>query len=129
VFIVPEKTESTPLLAVLAIAKSPPGETVGLFPPPPEKEDWNEHSKRGNIEEEMHYLHIHPNKGLGRKNDPSLAACIPIPPWPHELRLLFPVMFNRNSNNTYNGLDMNLIKDFKRLLQLMVLLLLFVENI
>jgi hypothetical protein len=35
-------------------------------------------------------------------------------PWPQELRLLFPVIFNMNSNNTYNGLDVNLIKDFKK---------------
>jgi hypothetical protein len=51
---------------------------------------------------------------LGRKNDTSLAARIPIPPQPHELQLLFPVMFNMNSNNIYNGLAMNLIKDFKK---------------
>jgi hypothetical protein len=51
---------------------------------------------------------------LGRKNDPSLAAGIPIPPWPHELRLLFPVMFNMNGNSIYNGLDMNLLKIFKK---------------
>jgi hypothetical protein len=25
-----------------------------------------------------------------------------------------PVMFNMNDNNSYNGLDMNLIKDFKK---------------
>jgi hypothetical protein len=62
----------------------------------------------------MHYLHIHPDKGLGRKNDPSLAAHIPILPQLHELLLLFPVMFNMNSNNTYNGLYMNLIEDFKK---------------
>jgi hypothetical protein len=59
----------------------------------------------------MHYLHICPDKGLGRKSDHSLAAHIPIPPWPHELQLLFPVMFNMNGNNTSYGLDMNLIKD------------------
>jgi hypothetical protein len=51
---------------------------------------------------------------LGRKNDPSLAVHIPILSWLHKLQLLFPVMFNMNSNNTYNGLDMNLIKDFKK---------------
>jgi hypothetical protein len=28
--------------------------------------------------------------------------------------MLFPVMFNMNGHNTYNGLDMNLIKDFKK---------------
>jgi hypothetical protein len=60
----------------------------------------------------MHDLHICPDKGLGKKNDPSLAARIPIPPQPHELRLLFPVKLNMNNNNTYNGLDMNPIKDF-----------------
>jgi hypothetical protein len=51
---------------------------------------------------------------LERKNDPPLVACIPIPPRPHQLWLLFPVMFNMNGSNTYNGLDMNLIKDFKK---------------
>jgi hypothetical protein len=60
----------------------------------------------------MRYLHIHPDKSLGRKNDPSLVTHIPIPPWLHELQLLLLVMFNMNGNNTYNGLDMNLIKDF-----------------
>jgi hypothetical protein len=68
----------------------------------------------GSIEEEMSYLHICPNKGLAKKNDPPIPAHIPIPPWPHELLLLFSVMCNMNGNNTYNGLDMNLIKDFKK---------------
>jgi hypothetical protein len=84
-FTMPEEMESKPLLiAALAIATAPWRETDDLYPPPPEGKNWNEHSERGNIEEEMHYLHIHPNKGLGRKNDPPLAACIPIPPWPLE---------------------------------------------
>jgi hypothetical protein len=114
-FIVLEETESKLLLLVApAIAKAPLREIDDLYAPPPEDEDWNEHHERGNIEEEMHYLHICPKKGLERKNDLPLAAHIPIPSWPHELRLLFPVMFNMNSNNTYNGLGMNLIKDFKK---------------
>jgi hypothetical protein len=79
-----------------------------------EEKDWDKYPEMGNIKEEMYCLHILPNKGLGRKNDPPLAACIPIPSQPHELRLLFPVMLNMNGNNTYNGLDMNLIKDFKK---------------
>jgi hypothetical protein len=62
----------------------------------------------------MRHLHICPDMGLGRMNDPPLAAHSPIPPRPHELQLLFPVMFSMNGNNTYNGLDMNLIKDFKK---------------
>jgi hypothetical protein len=61
----------------------------------------------------MPYLHIRPDKGLGRKNGSSLVALIPIPLWLHELQLLFLVIFDMNGNNTYNGLDMNLIKDFK----------------
>jgi hypothetical protein len=70
-FTVPEETESKlPPLTVPAIATAPPRETDDLFPPPPEEEDWNEHPERGNIEEEMHYLHIRPDKGLERKNDP-----------------------------------------------------------
>jgi hypothetical protein len=106
---VPEETESKPpLLAALAIATAPPRETADLWPPLPEDEKWKEHPYRVNIEEEMCYLHIRPDMGLGRKNDPPLAACIPIPPRPHELLLLFPVMFNMNGNNTYNGLVMNL---------------------
>jgi hypothetical protein len=79
------ETESKPLLASPAIATAPARETADFFPPSPEEKDWNEHPERGNIEEEMRYLHIHPNKGLGRKNDPSLAACIPIPPRSHKL--------------------------------------------
>jgi hypothetical protein len=51
---------------------------------------------------------------LERKNDPPLATRIPVTPRLPELWPLFPVMFNMNSNNTYNGLDMNLIKDFKK---------------
>jgi hypothetical protein len=114
-FSVQEETESKLLLlAVLATAKTSPRETADFYSPLPENEDWDEHPERGNIKEEIHYLHICPKKGLERKNDPPIAACIPIPPWPHELRLLFPVMFNMNSNNTYNGLDMNFIKDFKK---------------
>jgi hypothetical protein len=62
----------------------------------------------------MPYLHIRPGNGLGRKNDPSLVACIPIPLCLYELQLLFLVMFNMNGNNTYNGLDMNLIRDFEK---------------
>jgi hypothetical protein len=129
-FTVPEETESKPPpLAALAIAMAPLRETADLYPPSPEDEDWDKYPKMGNIEEEMHYLHICPDRGLERKNDPPLAALIPIPPRPHELQLLFPFMFNMNGNNTYNGLDMNLIKTLKRLVQLMVLLLIFVENI
>jgi hypothetical protein len=94
-----EETDSKlPLLAVLTIAKVPLRETADLYPPPPENEDWDKYPEMGNIEEEMHYLHIHPDKGLERKNDPPLAAHIPIPPWLHELQLLFPVMFNMNGN-------------------------------
>jgi hypothetical protein len=58
---------------------APLRETADLYPPLPEDEDWNTYPKMGNIEKEMHYLHICPDKGLGRKNDPSLAARIPIP--------------------------------------------------
>jgi hypothetical protein len=64
---------------------APPRETADLYPPLPEDKEWEEHSDRVNIEEEMRYLHISPNKGWERKNDPSLAARIPIPPRPHEL--------------------------------------------
>jgi hypothetical protein len=114
-FTVSEETENKPLsLVAPAIAMAPPRETDDLCPPPPEDKDWNEHPERRNIKEEMSNLHMRPDKSLGRKNDTSLAARIPIPPWPHELRLLFPIMFNMNGNNTYNGLDMNLIKDFKK---------------
>jgi hypothetical protein len=85
-FTMPEETKSTLLLlAALAIAMAPLRETDDFYLPPPENEDWDEHLEKGNIEEEMHYLHIHPNKGLERKNDPPLAACIPIPPWAHEI--------------------------------------------
>jgi hypothetical protein len=112
-FIVPEEAESKlPPLAAPAIATAPPREIDDLYPTPPEEEDWDKYPDMGNIEEEMYDLHICPAKGLGRKNDPPLASHIPIPPWPHKLRLLFPVMFNMNGSNTYNGLDMNLIKDF-----------------
>jgi hypothetical protein len=79
---------------------TPTRETADLYSPLPEDKDWDEYPERGNIEEEMLYLHIHPDKGLGRKNDPPLAAHIPFPPQPHELRVLFPVMFNKNGNNT-----------------------------
>jgi hypothetical protein len=76
---VQEETKSKLLLAAPAIATAPPRETADCFPPPPEEKDWNEHPERGNIEEEMRYLHIHPDKVLGRKNDPTLAAHIPKP--------------------------------------------------
>jgi hypothetical protein len=80
-FTVPVETESKLLpLAAPAIAMAPPREIDDLYPPPPEDKDWDEHPEMGNIEEEVHYLYIHPDKGLERKNDPSLAACIPIPP-------------------------------------------------
>jgi hypothetical protein len=63
-FTVLEETEiKPPPLAAPAIATAPPRETADFFPPPPEEEDWNEHPDRGNNEEEMRYLHIHPNKG------------------------------------------------------------------
>jgi hypothetical protein len=82
-----EESKSRPLLlAAPAIAKAPLRETADLYPPPtPEDEDWNEHPEMGSIEEEMSYLHICPNKGLAKKNDPPIPAHIPIPPWPHEL--------------------------------------------
>jgi hypothetical protein len=100
-FTVPDETKNKLLLlAVSAIAMALPRETADLYSPLPEDEDWDKYPKMGNIEEEMHYLHICPDKGLGRKNDPPLAARIPIPPQLHELRLLFPVIFNVNSNNT-----------------------------
>jgi hypothetical protein len=72
-------------LAAPAIALAPPREIDDLYLPLPENEDWDKYPEMGNIEEEMHYLHIHPDKGLERKNDPPLAARIPIPPQPHEL--------------------------------------------
>jgi hypothetical protein len=112
-FTVPEEPKSKPPpLALLVIVTAPLIETADLYPPLPENKEWEEHPNRVNIEEEMRYLHIHPDKDFGRKNDPPLAARIPIPPQPHELHLLFPVMFNANGNNIYQGLDMNLIKDF-----------------
>jgi hypothetical protein len=111
--IVLEETQSKlPPLIVPAIARDPPGETDYLYCPPPEDKDWNEHPERRIIEEEMSYLHMHSDKSLGRKNDPSFVAHIPISPWLHELRLMFTVMFNMNGNNTYNALDMNLIKEW-----------------
>jgi hypothetical protein len=67
-FTLPEEIECKLPLAAPAIAMAPPRETAGFFPPPPEEEDWNEHPERGNIEEEMLYLHMCPYKGLGRKN-------------------------------------------------------------
>jgi hypothetical protein len=85
-------------------------ETADFYSPVSMDEEWEEHPDRVNIEEDINYLLICPKKGIGRKNDPPLAAHIPIPPWPHELWLLFPVMFNMNDNNSYNGLDMNIIK-------------------
>jgi hypothetical protein len=110
----PGETKSKRLLplAVQAIVMAPPIETAKLYPPVPENKEWEKHPDRVNIEEEMCYFHIRPDKGLGRKNDPPLAARIPIPPQLHELRLLFPVMFNMNGNKTYNGLYMNIMKDF-----------------
>jgi 5-deoxy-D-glucuronate isomerase len=67
-FTVLEETKSKLLLlAVLATAMAPPRETADFFPPPPEEEDWHEHPEMGNIEEEIHYLRIHPNKGFGKK--------------------------------------------------------------
>jgi hypothetical protein len=83
-FTVLEETESKPPLAAPPIATAPPRETSDLYPPP-EEEDWDKYPEMGNIKEEMHYLHIRPDKGLERKNDPPLVACIPIPPRPHQL--------------------------------------------
>jgi hypothetical protein len=84
-FTVLEETESKlPLLVVPAIAMAPLSETADLYSPLPEGKEWEEHPEMGNIEEEMHYLHIRPNKGLGRKNDPSFVARISMPPQPHE---------------------------------------------
>jgi hypothetical protein len=63
-FTVLEETENKlSLLAVLAIAL----ETADLYSPPSEEEEWEEHPEMVNIKEEMRYLHIHPEKGLGRK--------------------------------------------------------------
>jgi hypothetical protein len=42
----PEETESKLPLAAPAISVASPRETAGFFPPPPEKEDWNEHPER-----------------------------------------------------------------------------------
>jgi hypothetical protein len=59
-FTVPEETESKlPLLATLAITMASPRKC--FFPPFPE-EDWNEHHEKGNIGEEMRYLHIRPKR-------------------------------------------------------------------
>jgi hypothetical protein len=64
-----EETESKPPLFVApAIAMAPPRETDGLYPPPPKDKDWDEHLETGSTKEKMCYLHIHPDKGLGRKN-------------------------------------------------------------
>jgi hypothetical protein len=64
-----EKNESKLALpfAAPAIATAPPRETADLYHLPPEDEDWNEHPEMGNIKEEMHYLHIRPDKGLGKR--------------------------------------------------------------
>jgi hypothetical protein len=107
-FTVLEETErKTYQLVAQTVATAPPREIDDLYPPTSEDEDWDKYPEMGNIEEEMHYLHIRPEKVWERRNDPLLGACIPIPTWPHELRLLFNVMFNMNENNTYHGLDMN----------------------
>jgi hypothetical protein len=87
---------------------APLRETADLYPPSPQDKDWDKYPEMGNIEEEMHYL-----KGLGKKEWPSVSSSHSHPPRQHELWLLFLVMFDMNGNNTYNGLDTNLIKDFK----------------
>jgi hypothetical protein len=74
---VPEETKTKqPPLA--AIATAPLRET-DLYPPLPEDEEWEEHPNRVNTEEEMHYIHIHPDKGLGRKNNSPLMLTFPSP--------------------------------------------------
>jgi hypothetical protein len=56
-----EEIESKlPPLAVPAIAMAPATETADIFPLLPEEDNWNEQPERGNIEEEMRYLHICP---------------------------------------------------------------------
>jgi hypothetical protein len=79
-FTVLEETESKPPpLTALTIATAPPRETADLYPPPPEDEDWDKYSEVGDIEEEMCYVHIHPDKGLGRKNNSPLMLTFPSP--------------------------------------------------
>jgi hypothetical protein len=62
-FTVPEKTKNKPLpLAVLTIAVAPLRETVDLYSPLPDHEDWDEHPEMGNIEEEMCYFIFIPTR-------------------------------------------------------------------
>jgi hypothetical protein len=98
-----------------------PQPDAALYPPLPEDEDWDEHLEGESIESEMHYLYICPDRGSKTKSGSSLAVYIP--PRLHDLHLLFPIMFNANGNNIYQGLDMNLTKGP------MDLSLLFVRNI
>jgi hypothetical protein len=58
-----ETISKLPPLAVSTIASAPPRETAILYPSPTEDEDWDKYPETGNIEEEIHYLHIHPKKG------------------------------------------------------------------
>jgi hypothetical protein len=72
-FTVPEETKSKLALPLSApaIVTAPLRETADPYPPLPEDEDWDEYSEMGNIEGEIHYLHIYPDKGVRPRGDPS----------------------------------------------------------